>query len=305
MTPEEVHELGLREVARLRGDMGTVAQRLGHSGDLSDFLDRLRRDPAQHFADPETLLAAYRELGPRVDSAMPLLFVRPDAAGFQIRPVEAFRAASQPSASYAAGTPDGTSPGVLYVNTAELASRPRYAIEALYLHEAVPGRHYQVSIAQGATDLPRFRRSARETAYGEGWALYAESLGHDLGLYGDPYSAFGALAADAWRAARLVVDTGLHAKGWTRDQAIRYLRENTALGDAEIAAEVERYVALPGQALGCKIGQLRILELRKRAERALGSQFDVRAFHTQVVESGALPLPILEAKVDRWITARP
>jgi len=304
LTPEEVHELGLKEVARLQGQMESAARKLGHSGELGGFLDRLRGDPAQHFADPEALLAAYRELEPRVDAAMPLLFARPDPARFQIQPVEAYRAASVPSVSYLPGAPDGTRPGVLYVNATELASRPRYAVEALYLHEAVPGHHYQNSLVQAATDLPRFRRTVSYTAYGEGWALYAESLGHDLGLYSDPYSAFGALAADAWQAARLVVDTGLHAKGWTRDQAVRYLRENTALGNADIAAEVERDVALPGEALGCKIGQLRITDLRNRAERAFGPQFDVRAFHTQILGSGSLPLSALEAKIDRWIAAR-
>jgi len=202
------------------------------------------------------------------------------------------------------GSADGQRPGVFYVNTHDLPSRPKYAMEALYLHEAIPGHHYQGSIAQEATDMPRYRRFAYDTAYGEGWALYAESLGRDLGLYTDPYSQFGALSAEMWRAVRLVVDTGMHAKGWTREQAIDYFRANTALGDADIKAEVERYIAWPGQALAYKVGELKILELRRRAQARLGPRFDIRAFHAQVVDSGSLPLAVLEKKIDRWIESQ-
>ena len=177
-------------------------------------------------------------------------------------------------------------------------------MEALYLHEALPGHHYQLSIAQEATDMPRFRRFAYDTAYGEGWALYAESLGRDLGLYTDAYAQFGALSAEMWRAVRLVVDTGMHAKGWTRQQAIDYFRANTALGAADIKAEVERYIAWPGQALAYKVGQLKILELRRRAQQQLGPRFDVREFHEQVLAGGSLPLDVLEAKIDRWIATQ-
>jgi uncharacterized protein (DUF885 family) len=177
-------------------------------------------------------------------------------------------------------------------------------MEALFLHEAVPGHHLQIAVAQEATNLPRFRRFAWDTAYGEGWALYAESLGHDLGLYTDAYSAFGALSTEMWRAVRLVVDTGIHAKGWTRDQAIDYFRANTALGEADIAAEVDRYIAWPGQALACKVGQLEILKLRQRAQRRLGPRFDIREFHSQILTSGSLPLPVLEAKIERWIAGQ-
>jgi uncharacterized protein (DUF885 family) len=301
MTPEEVHELGLEEVARIRGEMERVKYQLGHGGDLGSFFDALRADPSLYFTDPAELIAGYRAIHERVDAGMPLLFARRPRAGFEVRPVESFRAASEAAGSYMPGSPDGERPGVFYVNTHDLPSRPKYAMEALYLHEALPGHHYQFAIAQEATDLPRFRRFAYDTAYGEGWALYAESLGKDLGLYTDGYAQFGALSAEMWRAVRLVVDTGMHAKGWTREQAIDYFRANTALGDADIKAEVERYIAWPGQALAYKVGQLEILELRRRAQEKLGPRFDVRAFHAQVVDSGSLPLAVLEKKIDRWI----
>jgi len=304
MTPEEVHELGLEEVARIRGEMERVKNQLGHGGDLQGFFDALRADPNLYYTDPAELIAGYQVIRERVDAGMPLLFARSPKAGFEIRPVEAFRAASEAAGSYSPGSPDGKRPGVFYVNTYDLPSRPRYAMEALYLHESIPGHHYQGSIAQEATDLPRYRRFAYDTAYGEGWALYAESLGADLGLYTDPYSQFGALSAEMWRAVRLVVDTGMHAKGWTRKQAIDYFRANTALGDADIRAEVERYIAWPGQALAYKVGQLKILELRRRAQAELGPRFDIRAFHAQVVDSGSLPLAVLEKKIERWIESQ-
>ena len=273
-------------------------------GDLRSFFDALRADPAQYYTDPQELLAGYRALQQRVDAALPLLFQRKPGAAFEIRAVEAFRAPSEAAASYQPASADGKRPGVFYVNTFDLPSRPRYSMEALYLHEAVPGHHFQISLAQEAAGLPRFRRFAWDTAYGEGWALYAESLGKDLGLYTDPLSAFGALTTEMWRAVRLVVDTGLHSKGWTRKQAIEFFRANTALGEADIAAEVERYIAWPGQALAYKVGQLKILELRRRAQQQLGPRFDVREFHEQVIAGGSLPLDVLEAKIDRWIAAQ-
>ncbi len=301
MTPGEVHELGLAEVARIRAGMERLKGQVGHDGDLRSFFDALRADPNLYFNDPAELIAGYQSIRERVDAGLPLLFARRPTAGFEIRPVEAFRAASEAAGSYMPGSPDGRRPGVFYVNTHDLASRPKYAMEALYLHEAIPGHHYQGSIAQEATGLPRYRRFAYDTAYGEGWALYAESLGRDLGLYTDPYAEFGALSAEMWRAVRLVVDTGMHAKGWTREQAIDYFRANTALGDADIKAEVERYIAWPGQALAFKVGELKILELRRRAQARLGPRFDIRAFHAQLVDSGSLPLAVLETKIDRWI----
>ncbi len=304
MKPDEIHELGLREVARIRAEMERIKNQAGHKGDLKSFLDALRADPNLHYTDPNELLTGYALLRARVDMALPLLFaVRPEA-GFEIRAMEAFRAPSEATAQYLPPSADGKRPAVFYVNTYDLPSRPKYSMEALYLHEAVPGHHLQIALAQEATGLPRFRRFAWDTAYGEGWALYAESLGKDLGLYADPYSVFGALSMEMWRAVRLVVDTGIHAKGWTREQAIDYFRANTALGETDIAAEVERYIAWPGQALAYKIGQLKILELRRRAEEKLGPRFDIRAFHSQVVMSGSLPLSVLEARIDRWIATQ-
>jgi uncharacterized protein (DUF885 family) len=199
---------------------------------------------------------------------------------------------------------DGTRPGVFYVNTFELASRPTYMMEAVFLHEAIPGHFYQDALAQETPNLPSFRRFGGDEAYGEGWALYAESLGARLGLYQDPYAQFGALSLELWRAVRLVVDTGLHAQGWSRQRAVEYMQANTALGEADIQAEVNRYIAWPGQALAYKVGQLKILELRRRAEQRLGARFDLREFHEQVVGSGPVPLSVLEAKVERWIAAR-
>jgi uncharacterized protein (DUF885 family) len=284
--------------------MDRMRQQLGHPGDLGSFFDALRADPAQQSTSAEELLAGYGAIEARVAAAMPLLFARTPKASFQIRAFEDFRAASEGAGSYVAAPAHGRRPGVLYVNTHDLSSRPKYAMEALYLHEAVPGHHYQVSLAQEAEDLPRFRRFSADTAYVEGWASYAETLGRDLGVYTDPYSEFGALASEMSRAVRLAVDTGLHARGWTRAQAMDYFRANTALGEAEIAAEVDRSIAWPGQALGYKVGELKIQELRRRAEAALGPRFDVRAFHAEVVESGSLPLGVLEAKIDRWIAAQ-
>jgi uncharacterized protein (DUF885 family) len=304
LTPAEIHELGLAEVERLRGQLDRMARQLGHKGDLRSFLDALRADPRQYYTDPQELLARYEAVRARVDRSMPLLFARLPRTGIQLRPFEESRARWEAGASYQPPSADGRRPGVLYVNTWNLPARPKFMVESLYLHEAVPGRHYQVSLAQEATDLPRYSRFAGDTAFGEGWALYVESLGPDLGLYADPYGAFGALNSETLGAARLVVDTGLHSRGWTREQAIDYLRANTALSEADIVVEVERCIAWPGRTLAGKVGQLRIQQLRRRAEAALGPRFDVRAFHEQVTGSGSLPLAVLEAKIDRWIAAQ-
>ena len=301
LTPQQVHELGLSEVARIRAAMERLKTQVGHTGDLRSLFEKLRGDPRFVASDAETLLGGYRDLRSKVASAMPRQFAIAPKADFEIRPVEAFREQSAASASYRPGSPDGKRPGVFYVNTWDLPSRPTYLMQAIYLHEAVPGHHFQVSLAQEMDELPRFRRHAEFTAYAEGWGLYAESLGRELGLYDDPYSELGALMMEIWRAARLVVDTGLHSQGWTREQAIDYMRANTSIGRADIVAEVERYIARPGQALAYKVGEIRIRALRREAERTLGARFDVREFHTQVLTGGSLPLPVLEEQIRRWL----
>ena len=234
---------------------------------------------------------------------LPLLFADFPKADYEIRAVEPFRAASAPGASYQAPSADGRRPGVFYVNTFDLRAQPKYGMETLSLHEAAPGHHFQVSIQQELTDLPRFRRFNDYTAYAEGWALYAESIGRELGLFTDPMQWYGRLNDEMLRAMRLVVDTGLHARGWSREQAIDYMLANSSLAESDVVAEVERYIAWPGQALSYKIGQLRISELRARAQQRLGADFDVRAFHSQVLRDGALPMDVLEAKIDRWIAS--
>jgi uncharacterized protein (DUF885 family) len=301
MTPDEAHELGLREVARVRAALAPLQSALGLPGDPRAAFDAMRVDPRYRFERPEDMLAGYEALRARVEAGLPAVFQRAPRAGFEIRAVEGFRAASAAAGEYLPPSADGSRPGVFYVNTYDLASRATYLTEAIYLHEAVPGHHYQSALAQEATGLPRFRRFGWDTAYGEGWALYAESLGPQLGLYEEPASRFGALTLELWRAARLVVDTGLHARGWPRERAVEYLRANTALGEADIAAEVDRYIAWPAQALAYKVGQLEIARLRRHAEQVLGPRFDIRQFHEQVVGGGSLPLPVLEAKVERWV----
>jgi len=301
LTPQQVHELGLSEVARIRAAMERLKTQVGHTGDLRSLFEKLRGDPRFVASDAEALLAGYRDLKSRVASAMPRQFAIAPKADFEIRPVEAFREQSAASASYRPGSPDGKRPGVFYVNTWDLPSRPTYLMQAIYLHEAVPGHHFQVSLAQEMDELPRFRRHAEFTAYDEGWGLYAESLGRELGLYDDPYSELGALMMEVWRAVRLVVDTGLHSQGWTREQAIDYMRANTSIGRADIVAEVDRYIAQPGQALAYKVGEIRIRALRRESERTLGARFDVRDFHTQVLAGGSLPLPVLEEQIRRWL----
>ena len=250
----------------------------------------------------DELLAAYRALEAKVNEGVPRLFSLTPKAAFEIRPVEPFRAQSAAGGSYMSPSEDGSRPGIFYVNTYDLPSRKRWDSESLFLHEAIPGHHFQIALQQELTGLPKFRRFGGETAFAEGWGLYAESLGKELGVYTDPYQYFGRLQAELWRSIRLVVDTGLHAKGWTREQVIQYMLDNSATTETEAVAEAERYIAIPGQALAYKIGELKILELRQRAEQALGERFDIRGFHAEVLRDGAVPLSVLEAKIDRWIT---
>ncbi len=300
LTPEQIHQIGLNEVRRIRADMEQVKTRVNFTGDLPAFFAFLRTDPQFRFETPEQLLETYGGLKERVLAAIPEHFELLPKSEFEVRAVEPFREQAEAAASYMPGTPDGARAGVLYVNTFDLASRPSYLVESIFLHEGIPGHHFQLSLQAENAQLPGFRRFGMDTAYVEGWGLYSESLGRELGLYTDPYQYFGSLTLEMWRAVRLVVDTGMHAKGWTREQAMDYMRQNTALGEADIVAEIERYIAAPGQALAYKIGQRKIRELRDRAERTLKGRFSERAFHAQILKDGSLPLDVLDAKLARW-----
>jgi uncharacterized protein (DUF885 family) len=301
MQPDAIHVLGLEEVARIEGEMNGVRQQVGFDGDLKAFFRYLKEDPRFYFQNEADLLAGYRELKTRIGALLPKMFSDFPRADYEIRAVEPFRAQSAAGAFYERAAADGSRPGVFYVNTFDLKGQPRYGMETLSLHEAAPGHHFQLSIQQELTDLPRFRRFDFYTAYTEGWALYCESIGKELGLFTDPYQYYGRLNDEMLRAMRLVVDTGLHAKGWSREQAIRYMLEHSTLAESDAVAEVERYIAYPGQALGYKIGQLRISAMRARAEAAFGPKFDVKAFHSVVLRDGSVPIDVLDAKVDRWI----
>jgi uncharacterized protein (DUF885 family) len=304
LTPDEIHAIGLSEVARIRAGMEGVMRQVGFEGTLPDFFRYVQSEPAFYYTRPADLLAGYRRLQRQVDAELPRLFSIRPRADYEVREVEAFRAASAAGGSYQGPPADGSRPGIFYVNTHNLKAQPIYGMETLSLHEASPGHHFQVSIAQERSGLPRFRRFEGNVAYEEGWALYAESLGRELGLFNDPMQWYGRLSDEMLRAMRLVVDTGLHAKGWSRERAIAYMRENSSLADSDIEAEVDRYIVYPGQALGYKIGDLRIQALRRRASQALGPRFDLREFHTRVLDGGALPLDVLEAKIGRWIESQ-
>jgi uncharacterized protein (DUF885 family) len=305
LTASEIHELGKHEVARILDEMRAVKEEVAFDGDLAAFFEFLSTDPRFRFESEEAAIQAYEDIRSTVTNALPTVFEIFPEATYEIRPVEAFRAASASGASYQSASPDGSRPGIFYLNTYDLSRIPTYITESLSLHEAEPGHHFQGTIQQEMTDLPDFRRFGDYyVAYGEGWALYAEYLGREMGLYTDPYQYYGKLAEEQLRALRLVVDTGLHAKGWTREEAIAYMQENSSMSDAEIIAEVERYIAIPAQALGYKVGQLKILELRARAETALGDGFDLKAFHTAILDGGAVPMSVLEAKIDAWIASQ-
>lgn len=304
LTPEQIHEIGLSEVRRILSQMDAVQRRVGFEGTREDFFQFTSSDPRFFFATERELLDGYEAMREQVGPHLGRLFQSKPEASFEIRPVEAFRAASASAASYQRPSEDGTRPGIFFVNTSSLEARPKWAMMALYLHEAEPGHHYQLATQQELSALPRFRRFGGYTAYSEGWGLYAESLGEELGAYDDPYQYYGRLAAELWRSIRLVADTGLHALGWTREQTLEFMRANSPEPEERMVAEAERFMAIPGQALAYKIGELKIRELRTRAEKALGERFDVRAFHTQVLEDGALPLDVLEAKIDRWLAGQ-
>jgi uncharacterized protein (DUF885 family) len=303
-TPEEIHQLGLSEVARIHGEMQKVMQQVGFKGSLQDFFQFMRTDPRFNFRTEDELLTYYRNLEKSVNAGIPRQFSLVPKSPFEIRAVEAFRAKSAAGGEYQSASEDGKRPGIFYVNTYDLPTRKKWDAEDLYLHEAIPGHHFQISLQQEMGSLPKFRRFGGETAFAEGWGLYAESLGRDLGVYQDPYSYFGYLQNELWRAIRLVVDTGLHSRNWTREQVIDYMLDNSAESETQATAEAERYIAWPSQALAYKSGELKIKELRARAEQALGPKFDIREFHAEVLKDGAVPLDVLDAKIDRWIAAK-
>ncbi len=301
MTPAEIHTVGLAEVKRIRIEIESLMAEVGFKGTIPAFVAKTKKDPQWYYTDKDTFLRDYRALGKKVDALLPRVFRTFAALPYGVEEVPEFRAKGSPAAYYLPGSAEFGRPGVFYVNTVRMADSPSYEMEALLLHEAVPGHHFQIALAQEIQDVPEFRKNSFFTAYIEGWGLYAESLGPELGLYADPYSRFGALTFEIWRAIRLVVDTGMHTMGWSREQAIEYFSENTGRSRDRIEAEVDRYLVMPGQALAYKIGQLKIRELRTRAEDALGEEFDVRAFHEVVLGSGSVPLSVLEALVDEWI----
>lgn len=301
MTPEEIHQLGLNEVARLHAEMEKVKTQVGFKGTLMEFFDYVRNKPElKPFKKPEEVIANFERIYSVIKPNVDKLFSLQPKTKFEIRRTEAFREKTA-SAEYMQGTADGSRPGIFYVPITNVKEYNLYGDEDLFLHEAIPGHHFQISLQQENASLPDFRKFNWFGAYGEGWALYTESLGKELGLYQDPYQYFGMLGNEMHRAVRLVVDTGMHSKGWTREQAIKYSLENEAESEASITVEIERYMAIPGQALSYKIGQLKILELRKRAQEKMGPKFDIKKFHQKVLESGVMPLALLENKINNWI----
>jgi uncharacterized protein (DUF885 family) len=303
-TPEEIHRLGLAEVARIRPLMDSTIRATGFTGDFASFVAMLRSDPRFYMKDSASLVNAYRDITKRTDPELARLFGRLPLLTYGVATVPSFAAPSQATAYYLSGSPDAHRPGQFYVNTYKLETRPSWEMEALTAHEAVPGHHLQISLSQELGELPEFRRYAGYTAFVEGWGLYAESLGAELGLYRDPYSKFGQLANEMWRAIRLVLDTGIHDMGWTREQAVAYFKANSAKTDREIDVEVDRYIVRPGQALAYKSGELEFKALRALAENELGDGFDIRAFHDEVLSQGALPLDVLDARVRSWVADR-
>jgi uncharacterized protein (DUF885 family) len=300
---DDIHNLGLSEVARITSGMEAIRKEVGFKGTLPQFFDHLRSDPKFKPASREALTQGYYDIGKKVDATISAQFKYLPKAPLEIKPYEEFREKYEAGGSYQPGTPDGSRPGTFYFNAYDLPSRTTPGMTTLYLHEGAPGHHFQISIAQENEKLPAFMRFGGNTAYVEGWALYAETLGYDMGLYKDPYQRFGTLSDEMLRAMRLVVDTGLHSKGWTREQAIDYMLANSDMGKTDATAEVERYIAIPTQALAYKIGALTIMRLRDKARTQLGKKFDVREFHNQVLNTGALPLTVLEKKIDDWISA--
>lgn len=301
MTPEEIFELGNREVKRIRAEMEKLVEESGFDGTLPEFEEFIRTDPQFFYTKKEDLLRGYRDICKRADPELAKLFRTLPRLPYGVIPVPSYMEKSQTTAYYQGGSRETGRPGYFYANTYDLNSRPKWEMEALALHEAVPGHHLQIAIADEQEELPKWRRDGGYTAYVEGWGLYAESLGEEMGFYQDPYSKYGQLSYEIWRAIRLVVDVGIHELGWTRDQAIDFFAANSGKPRHDIEVEIDRYIVWPGQALAYKIGELKIKELRARAEGELGDRFDVRLFHDEVLRNGALPLEVLERNIDAWI----
>ena len=303
-TPREIHDLGLSEVKRIRTQMDSLIRSTGFSGDFAAFTNMLRTDPKFFYTDSAALVRAYRDITKRIDPELPKLFGRLPRLTYGVATIPSYSAPSQTTAYYQGGSPEAHRAGQFFVNTYKLDTRPMWEMEVLTAHEAVPGHHLQIAISQELEGIPEFRRYGGYTAFVEGWALYSESLGPELGLYTDPYSKFGQLTYEMWRAIRLVIDTGIHSFGWSRQQAIDYFKANSAKTENDITVEVDRYIVWPGQALAYKSGELEIKALRKHAEHELGSLFDVRAFHDQILSQGALPLDVLDTRIRAWVAAQ-
>ncbi len=301
LTADEIHKLGLAEVERISAEMNSVMKTVGFEGDFAAFLKFLRTDPRFYAKTPEQLLERASRIAKRIDGKLPSLFKTLPRLPYTVEPVPADIAPKYTTGRYVSSPQGSTQPGIYWVNTYKLEARPLYNLEALTLHEAVPGHHLQIALSRELESLPNFRRYSYISAFGEGWGLYSEWLGLEAGFYTDPYDNFGRLTYEMWRACRLVVDTGLHAKGWTRQQAIDYMATRTALPIHEVTTEVDRYISWPGQALAYKLGEMKIKELRRRAEQKLGTRFDVREFHDVVLGSGSVPLNVLETNVNEWI----
>jgi prolyl oligopeptidase len=301
MTPDEIHRIGLNEVKRIRNEMQLIIDELEFDGSFADFLHFLRTDPQFYYDTPEELFEGYLAVSKRIDPELVKLFGKLPRMPYGLRPIPDNIAPDTTTAYYNSPAADGSRPGYYYVNLYRPEVRPKYEMEVLSVHEAVPGHHLQIALQMELEEMPDFRKFSGFTAFVEGWGLYSESLGYELGLYKDPYSRFGALTYDMWRAVRLVVDTGMHYKGWTRQQAIDFFTDNAAKTEQDIVNEIDRYISWPGQALAYKIGQLKMLELRRKSEAALGDDFDIRAFHDELLGGGALPLEVLETRMNRWL----
>ncbi len=301
LTPGEIHDIGKAEVSRIQNEMSQVIEQSGFSGSFGAFSEYLRTDPKFFFTTAEELLVAYRDISKRADPELAKLFGRLPQLPYGVVPIPDYSAPSATTAYYQPGSLEAGRAGYFFANTYDLGSRPRWEMEALSLHEAVPGHHLQIALAQELGDLPEFRRNARYTAFTEGWGLYAESLGDEMGFYADAYSRFGKLTYEMWRAIRLVVDTGMHALGWTRDEAIDFFKANAGKTEHDILVEIDRYISWPGQALAYKIGEMKIKQLRAAAERKLGEAFNVREFHDMLLANGALPLDVCERLMTQWL----